>query len=372
MAEDKIKPGKAMSKPTLIQTKLPAAFFTQSKSVPHPSATSPYFSSSSSAPPLPTSTSPAIKYPDLASETPKLSLYPERRAHLPREPPPLPSSTSSTLLSLTASETKSLLPALLSSAWHAPATGHLYHTINLAPLASFECPSLRSTRVHVVNADSLDTAIALSPQPAASASSSKPVLILNMANAQHGGGGWLKGAMAQEEALCYRSSLSFTLKRRYYPIPDFGGIYSPSVLVVRQSLAIGHDLLNLSRPADLPVVSVVSVAAVREPEVIGGQGEMGRYKHAKVRAVMKEKLRVVLRIAARMGHRSLVLGALGCGAFGNPRGEVVLCWKEVLREIEFAGGWWERVVFAVMEGGGTRDGPGNYGVFWRELDGLEI
>lgn len=221
----------------------------------------------------------------------------------------------------------------------------------------------------MVNADSLDTALALS---ATKAPFSKPVLILNMANAQHGGGGWLKGALAQEEAICYRSSLSFSLKRRYYPIPDFGGIYSPSVLVMRGSLASGHDLLDLSDPASLPVVSVVSVAAVRDPEVIGGLGEAGRYKYGKVRLVMKEKMRVVLRIAAATGHRSLVLAALGCGAFGNPRGEVVLCWKEVLDETEFSGGWWEQIVFAVLEEGGQEDGKGNYGVFWRELHGLEV
>lgn len=144
------------------------------------------------------------------------------------------------------------------------------------------------------------------------------------------------------------------------------------MLVIRESLASGHDLLELSYPASLPVVSVVSVAAVRDPEVIGGQGKAGRYKYAKVRLVMKEKMRVVLRIAAGTGHRSLVLGALGCGAFGNPRGEVVLCWKEVLIEREFSGGWWEQVVFAVMEEGGQKDGEGNYGVFCRELHDLEV
>lgn len=193
-----------------------------------------------------------------------------------------------------------------------------------------------------------------------------------MANAQHGGGGWLKGALAQEESLCYRSSLSFTLKRRFYPLPEKAAIYSPSVLVLRESIAAGHDLLDLTRPRDLPVVSVVSVAAVRDPPVDGGQGEFGRYRYATTRALMKEKLRVVLRVAATCAHRVLVLGALGCGAFGNPRGEVVACWGEVLAEEEFRGGWWEKVVFAVMEDEGERDGEGNFGVFWRGLNGVEV
>ncbi len=372
MAEDQIEPRKFPPKSTLIQTKLPATFFTPSKWVYSILTKSPYFSSNTTptAASLPPAASSAISTPNDIS---KFSLYPERRSQLARErPPSLPSSTRSSLLAGVASETKSLLPTLLASAPNAPASGYLYHTNNnLRPLSSHDCPCLSpsTTRVRVVNADSLDTALALS---ATKAPFSKPVLVLNMANAQHGGGGWLKGALAQEEAICYRSSLSFTLKRRYYPIPDFAGIYSPSVLVMRESLASGHDLLDLSNPASLPVVSVVSVAAVRDPEVIGGHGEAGRYKYGKVRLVMKEKMRVVLRIAAGTGHRSLVLAALGCGAFGNPRGEVVLCWKEVLDEREFSGGWWEQIVFAVMEEGGQKDGKGNYGVFWRELHGLEV
>jgi uncharacterized protein (TIGR02452 family) len=193
-----------------------------------------------------------------------------------------------------------------------------------------------------------------------------------MANAQRGGGGWLKGALAQEESLCYRSSLSFTLKRHFYPLPDAGAIYSASVLILRESLAAGHGLLDISRPQELPVISVVSVAAVRDPEVVGGQGEFGRYRFMKVRAVMKEKMRVVLRVAATRGHRELVLGALGCGAFGNPRGEVVACWREVFAEPEFRGGWWEKVIFAVMEEGGEKEGEGNFGVFWRGLNGVEV
>ncbi len=154
-----------------------------------------------------------------------------------------------------------------------------------------------------------------------------------MANAQHPGGGWLKGALAQEETLCYRTSLSSTLKKDFYPILKFGGIYSPSVVVIRESLASGHALLDLQRPEELPVVSVVSVAAIRGPAVVvddagdgEGQGEE-RYEFDKDRDTMKEKMRVVLRIVAINGHRRVVLGALGCGAFRNPKAEVMRCWR---------------------------------------------
>jgi Uncharacterized protein conserved in bacteria (DUF2263) len=49
-------------------------------------------------------------------------------------------------------------------------------------------------RIRVVDGDSFDTAIDLGDG----------VVVLNMANAKHAGGGWLRGAMAQEEELCYR------------------------------------------------------------------------------------------------------------------------------------------------------------------------
>lgn len=111
---------------------------------------------------------------------------------------------------------------------------------------------------------------------------------------------------------------------------------------------------------------------MRDPAVEGGQGEFGRYLYRGTRALMKQKMRVVLRVAATNAHRVLVLGALGCGAFGNPRGEVVSCWGEVLAEEEFRGGWWEKVVFAVMEEGGEKEGEGNFGVFWRGLNGVEV
>lgn len=98
------------------------------------------------------------------------------------------------------------------------------------------------------------------------------------------------------------------------------------------------------------------------------------YKYPQDRLLTKQKMRTFLRIAALNAHRTIVLGALGCGAFRNPNTEVVACWREVLGEGEFAGGWWTEVVFAVMDGdgGGGKEGDGNYGVFWRGLDGMLV
>ncbi|PGH18571.1 hypothetical protein AJ79_00350 [Helicocarpus griseus UAMH5409] len=282
-------------------------------------------------------------------------------------------------LSYIAAETTSLLPAILDTAPHAPPKGYLYAPPNPPRLAQRFCPRLPPTAIRIHDADSFDTAIGLAQcAKFITIPDKKPVCVLNMANAHTAGGGWKRGALAQEEALCYRSSLSFTLKLRYYPLPEMGAIYSPTVLVIRANMNEGgHKLLDLSQPDKLPVVSVVSVAALCVPEVetrqVPGQGTREFFKNPADREVTKEKMRVILRTAAFNRHRRLVLGALGCGAFLNPKEEVADCWAEVFQEREFSGGWWESVIFAVMDDRGEgEDGDGNFGVFHRRLNGMKV
>ena len=367
-------------KPSFIQSKLTQAFFSPRHG--SSSTTSPYFS----RPPANTHGSedkPIISGNGVAeADVPthgvsKPNLYTERRSKRDRSPPSLissPSSRHSVLLAQVAVETKAVLSHVLKLTPNARPDGDLYKFDDRFRLDHKHSPHFQPTKVRVLNADSIDAALSLSSRTTATVPTpnSKPVLILNMANAYHSGGGWEQGALAQEEALCYRSSLSFTLKIRFYPIPEFGGIYSPTVVVIREGMAQGHNLLDLTKPEDLPVASCVSVAAIRDPDLVRDAAGMERYRRSRDRDTMKEKMRVVLRMAAMTRHRVLVLGALGCGAFGNPNVEVVQCWKEVFKEREFGGGWWETVVFAVMEEGGQRDGDGNFGVFWRGIDGVEV
>ncbi|KAL9609216.1 MAG: hypothetical protein Q9167_005993 [Letrouitia subvulpina] len=363
MTEDSSDKNSMPVKGRLVQTKLTSTFF-------NPRTKSPYFSRDA-----PKNKDPSTSYATHSNSDMRLDLCSSRRANLKYPSPPLPTSKRSQLLAAVAAETKSLLPDLIKTIPDAALTSRFYQSHDLLSNPSPPCPGLPKSKVRVVNADTLDTAIALSTPTVETLPSLKeaPVLVLNMANAEHGGGGWLKGALAQEEALCYRSSLSFALKRKFYPIPDRSAIYSPAVVVIRQSLADSHKLLDLAKPEKLPVVSVVSVAAVRNPklEQVLGTGEQ-RYGEHKEKELMRDKIRIVLRVACRNRHRRIVLGALGCGAFGNPKAEVVKLWRAVLEEEEFSGGWWEDLVFAVMEEGGSEKSDGNFGVFWRGLNGVEV
>ena len=356
-------------KPKLYQTKLTSAFF-RARHGPAGDTTNPYFSKPDAEISNTQSDAANLHPNDSGSVKSPVNLYAERRSNLARPVPNL-KPTRSVMLAHTAAETKALLPNILKTTPQAPADGVLCHPGNLYRLDSRSCPRLPQTAIRVRNADTIDAAIDLST-PTVSQLPKKPVLVLNMANAYHSGGGWLEGSLAQEEAMCYRSSLSFTLKFKYYPIPEAGGIYSPTVVVIRENRSSGHGLMDLSKPDNLPVFSCVSVAAIRGPAIEKDANGNERYKRTRDREIMKEKMRVVLRSAAVKEHRVLVLGALGCGAFANPKGEVVECWKEVFSESEFQGGWWEQIVFAVMESGGTKDGDDNYGVFYKGLDGMMV
>ncbi|KAL4778024.1 hypothetical protein BJX76DRAFT_352913 [Aspergillus varians] len=277
------------------------------------------------------------------------------------------SNNKNAILQATAQETQKHIPTVLSLRPDAPPTGYICLPSRYTPLSSKFFPNL-STRVQVVEGDTYDVAIQLTNTRATNNGNTKPICVLNMASEHRAGGGWLKGSMAQEEALCYRSTLSATLKRQFYPLKLLEAIYSPTVVVFRENYNNNHRMMNLQQPHSLPVVSVISVAAIRKPDV-NTRTHPPTYEDPEDRMKMMEKMRVTLRVAVHNRHRSLVLGALGCGAFMNPKEEVADCWVKVLQEQEFRG-WFNDVIFAVLKD--TNQPNDNFTVFHKKLNGLRV
>lgn len=291
-------------------------------------------------------------------------------------------------LQATAKETLSVLPEILDHLGPTVtkyAHGAIKYTNRTLPrLNPNDSPRHRQpATIKVLNADTLNAAIQLM----STSSSPNPPAVLSFANHRVPGGAWKAGAMAQEEALCYRTSLALSLDPSHYPLKTDEALFSPYVLIIRGDLASGHELLRVDNPADFPVVAVLTVAAVHKPAVKTfllappdeDDGDVAMYDEEEEREkevfaddgerdVTKGKMRLALRMAARNGHDTLVLGALGCGVFGNPAEDVAHCWLEVLREDEFADGWWEEVWFAVYD----PRGEGNFEVFDRVLSGQQV
>eukprot|EP00743_Colponemidia_sp_Colp-15_P010585 GILK01011675.1.p1 GENE.GILK01011675.1~~GILK01011675.1.p1 ORF type:complete len:305 (+),score=44.39 GILK01011675.1:120-1034(+) len=170
--------------------------------------------------------------------------------------------------------------------------------------------------------------------------------LLNMASAKHAGGGVVRGAGAQEENLHRRSnyfqhlSNPQKIKRRRpfgYPIPEFGGIYSPSVLFFRGTEADGYPYLDAPVP-----ISCIAVAAYNRPDTTLD----GRLT-ADIAQDTKRKIQMLLRIAVYHKHDSIVLSALGCGAYRNPPAHIAELFKEVIYdEFLFC---FKEIVFAIFD-----------------------
>ena len=197
------------------------------------------------------------------------------------------------------------------------------------------------TKIWVENIDTLLAAKKLGPGCA----------VLNMASFYCPGGGVERGSKAQEEELCRRSSLIRSLYscdqkrlgmfgdklvKQAYPISEFGGLYSRNVTVFRAATSYSY----LSDPFSC---SVITVPAIKRPD-LNSKGEMME----KDLTVLKGKIRTILRIALLEGHRSLVLGAFGCGAYGNNPLQTAESFREVLGESEFEN-MFSQICFAVLE-----------------------
>lgn len=82
-----------------------------------------------------------------------------------------------------------------------------------------------------------------------------------------------------------------------------------------------------------------------------------------------EKMRTIFRIGLDQGHDSLVLSAMGCGAFANPPAHIARLFHQVIDEPEFKGRF-RLIDFAILDGyrTGLRHNPeGNLLPFQREF-----
>ncbi|CAF1474871.1 unnamed protein product [Adineta steineri] len=211
-------------------------------------------------------------------------------------------------------------------------------------------------------------------------------LLLNMANKTTPGGGYRKGDGAQEENLFRRSnyfqSLDIELdeyfgeqseryhctsdcrlnridnQKRIYPMDDFGAIYTSGLTVFRQSEEQGYAYMN----EPLENVCAVAMAAYREPRLEGNM-------FAPLYAVgTRKKIENIFAIAYHHKHDSLVLSALGCGAFKNPPDHVAQLFLSV---IEQYAGFFKSFVFAVIDDHNTGHDLNREGNFkpFQVLDG---
>ncbi len=196
----------------------------------------------------------------------------------------------------------------------------------------------RTTRISVVNGTSLASARAF-------AARGLEPFVLNFASAKNPGGGFLNGARAQEESLARSSALYACIEgRQMYAhhrqrndcMYTSWMIWSPDVPVFRDDES--GDLL------EDPYACAFLTAPAPNAGVVLSRDQA---RAAEVERVMRERVARSLAIAAAHDHRHLVLGAWGCGVFGNDPKIVADAYR---RELTGAfEGVFDEVVFAVVD-----------------------
>ena len=208
------------------------------------------------------------------------------------------------------------------------------------------------TKISVVDGDTFEVGLKLKE------AHKKTPLVINMANRFGKGGGFLRGDAAQEEDLCRRSNLYRGLEKLQYPFNENGVIYTPYVQVFRNS----KSFTFFDEPKELDVAGIAAYnlkadwatyegKRVKYDRELLGLPLKGNLTIETLHACNKyiegtnEKIRNFLRLARKKNYTTLVLGALGCGAFINPPALISQLFKDVLKEEEFDGAF-EEIVFA--------------------------
>ena len=185
------------------------------------------------------------------------------------------------------------------------------------------------------------------------------ILVLNFANAGHPGGGVRNGATAQEEDLCRKSSLLFSLEsmqaRRFYNYnsTEMSSLGTDAVIITPRVEIIRDDDNNLLEES--VVVAVMTCAAPNVREGIAGMSQ------EEYETMLYNRIMRMLLVAASRGYNNLVLGAWGCGVFGNDPKLMSDLFKKAARDTD---GLFETMEFAIIR---NEYKPENYDEFARNF-----
>jgi len=152
------------------------------------------------------------------------------------------------------------------------------------------------------------------------------VIALNFANAMYAGGGYILGGNAQEESLCRASMLYYTIrnqkkyywKNRFHILPDYTDtmIYSHNVPVIHDD---SGKLLENAVKCDFITCPAVNRTFARF-----------MFTDKNIERKMEIRINKIISLAVSQKPDVLILGAFGCGMFGNKRDIIFRIFKDAI------------------------------------------
>jgi uncharacterized protein (TIGR02452 family) len=186
-------------------------------------------------------------------------------------------------------------------------------------------------RVTIVAKDTIDSALTMYGNDHVSSP-----LVLNMADIYHPGGCVAAGGGMQEESIFRRTNYHLSLTPEFYPILPDEAVYSREVDVFRSGEEAGFSILS---PENRAKMAFIACPGISMPKTCDGEFDQTD------ELLFSRKVRLILQVAGENGHDGLVLGALGCGAFGCPTEHVARIFYREIRDSTYR---FERIEFAIL------------------------
>lgn len=170
----------------------------------------------------------------------------------------------------------------------------------------------------------------------------KRTAVLNFSSYKNPGGMFLNGVKAQEESLCHNSYLYNVLsefltefyhwnrKHASRALYRNRGLYSPDILFEKDGSFVFCDVITCAAPNKSAALQYKNVSDEENTQAL------------------RSRIRFVLDIAKENQVNILILGAYGCGVFGQDAEEVAGIFRECLLSSHKC---FDKVIFAIPKGG---------------------
>lgn len=194
--------------------------------------------------------------------------------------------------------------------------------------------------IKLLDADSLTGAIKLEQDLDLSNYESKHanVTILNFASYKFAGGGFMNGSMAQEEALCHESTLYNVLRAFQVNYYDENNKNKNRSLYKDKAL-LSKDVIFTKHGCDHKF-NVLTCAA---PNFYSAS-KYCNLPYKENYKVLEKRIDFIYQILAQMDCKNVVLGAWGCGVFGQHPDDVCKLFLDKLKDY---GVYFDNIYFAI-------------------------
>lgn len=173
--------------------------------------------------------------------------------------------------------------------------------------------------------------------------------VLNFASYKNPGGKFIDGSSAQEECLCHASIL-YNIQKRLPDYYEWNKKHNNRALYTNRAL-YSEDVIFLDKRGCVYGADVEQVRVDVITCAAPNYSAAGKYAHVEVdenNAELFRRIKFVLDVAEENKVETLILGAFGCGVFGQEGAVVAKYFKKCLETYDYH---FKKVYFSILNRG---------------------